>query len=440
MAALGMQGALEMQGLGTEQDLSASARKIAAAAQAGDADSMKRMALMLRCGMNEEVDEAAAQRYAGLRVAEQAQSADGLGFAWIAALADTCRREAPAQEIAADVFAQEEPHAFDEPKQEAQEQPVAQEAQQEAAGESFVKEAAGESEEEALQQNPEQRAEDAMQEETVTLDIEECKAPDQCVVSACPEQTQQADAMQAERFTPVEMQTPHTLPMDGTPGALQVREMEREEKKDGENRKTGRRPLIALIIAVILLLVFLIVFFFGRGSIKRDAADVPAAALTAAPTAEPVQEATEAPTAEPVQEATPTPTPTPTPAPTLAPAAVMEDIQHALVLGDPYTVMGYEKFVMYIGAEDGRITSVSAPMHDERAGAPFLTDQALSVLIGQPLSQAEMDAVAGATLTVNAVNSAIRMAAMLHGDLPQAATPAPHARTYACPYCTAAHD
>ena len=103
----------------------------------------------------------------------------------------------------------------------------------------------------------------------------------------------------------------------------------------------------------------------------------------------------------------------------------MVDIQQALVIGDPYTVKGYEKFVIYIGAENGRITSVSVPVHDELAGAPFLTDSALSVLVGQPLSQARVDVVSGATMTSNAVNTAIQMAAMFHGETVVMETPTP---------------
>ena len=71
--------------------------------------------------------------------------------------------------------------------------------------------------------------------------------------------------------------------------------------------------------------------------------------------------------------------------------------------------------MIYIGVENGKIQSISVPVHDELMGAPQLTDRALSVLIGQKLSQVRVDVVSGATMTSNAINNGLKMAAMMNG-------------------------
>ncbi len=85
--------------------------------------------------------------------------------------------------------------------------------------------------------------------------------------------------------------------------------------------------------------------------------------------------------------------------------------------GDPYTVRGMNKFTLYIEVTDGKIVSVHAIDNNETPGlgADLLTDEALSILSGQQLSTAEVDVKAGVTLTSNAINSAISMAAAANG-------------------------
>ena len=87
------------------------------------------------------------------------------------------------------------------------------------------------------------------------------------------------------------------------------------------------------------------------------------------------------------------------------------------VAGDPYTVKGMNKFTLYVEVEDGKIVSVSAPNNNETPGlgADMLTDDALSALIGAELATAQVDVKSGVTLTSNAINDALKQAAVANG-------------------------
>ena len=87
------------------------------------------------------------------------------------------------------------------------------------------------------------------------------------------------------------------------------------------------------------------------------------------------------------------------------------------VAGDPYTVKGMNKFTLYVEVEDGKIVSVSAPNNNETPGlgADMLTDDALSALIGAELATAQVDVKSGVTLTSDAINEALKQAAVANG-------------------------
>ena len=87
------------------------------------------------------------------------------------------------------------------------------------------------------------------------------------------------------------------------------------------------------------------------------------------------------------------------------------------VPADPYTVKGFDKFTINIAVQDGAIAAASVAAHNETPGlgADILTEDALSVLVGQNLADAQFDVKAGVTLTSNAINSAIKQAAAAHG-------------------------
>ena len=87
------------------------------------------------------------------------------------------------------------------------------------------------------------------------------------------------------------------------------------------------------------------------------------------------------------------------------------------VAGDPYTVKGMNKFTLYVEVEDGKIVSVSAPNNNETPGlgADMLTDDALSALVGAELATAQVDVKSGVTLTSNAINDALKQAAVANG-------------------------
>ena len=88
------------------------------------------------------------------------------------------------------------------------------------------------------------------------------------------------------------------------------------------------------------------------------------------------------------------------------------------VAGDPYTVKGMNKFTLYVEVKDGgKIASVSAPNNSETPGfgADMLTDEALSALVGEDLATAQIDVKSGVTLTSNAINAALKQAAIANG-------------------------
>ena len=88
------------------------------------------------------------------------------------------------------------------------------------------------------------------------------------------------------------------------------------------------------------------------------------------------------------------------------------------VAGDPYTVKGMNKFTLYVEVKDGgKIASVSAPNNSETPGfgADMLTDEALSALVGEDLATAHVDVKSGVTLTSNAINAALKQAAIANG-------------------------
>ena len=88
------------------------------------------------------------------------------------------------------------------------------------------------------------------------------------------------------------------------------------------------------------------------------------------------------------------------------------------VAGDPYTVKGMNKFTLYIEVKDGgKIASVSAPNNSETPGfgADMLTDEALSALVGEDLATAHVDVKSGVTLTSDAINAALKQAAIANG-------------------------
>ena len=104
--------------------------------------------------------------------------------------------------------------------------------------------------------------------------------------------------------------------------------------------------------------------------------------------------------------------------------------QTPAVAGDPYTVKGMYKFTMYVEVEDGKIVSVSAPDNTETAGfgAEILSDAALSALVGQDIATAQIDVKSGVTMTSNAINEALRQAAVANGFEPADATAAADAQ------------
>ena len=88
------------------------------------------------------------------------------------------------------------------------------------------------------------------------------------------------------------------------------------------------------------------------------------------------------------------------------------------VAGDPYTVKGMNKFTLYVEVNDGgKIASVSAPNNSETPGfgADMLTDEALSALVGEDLATAHVDVKSGVTLTSDAINAALKQAAIANG-------------------------
>ena len=130
-------------------------------------------------------------------------------------------------------------------------------------------------------------------------------------------------------------------------------------------------------------------------------------------TAEPAVEAT----AEPVVEATAEPVVEATAEPVAEPVADFD-----LSEGTVYTVKGFAEFSVIIKLdEEGRIVFVAVPEHSETPayGAAVLDNAAIfEALQGQFIGDAQVDAVGGATQTVNALNDALAQAAAAYGVEP----------------------
>ncbi|MBR5560200.1 MAG: hypothetical protein IKU73_02165 [Clostridia bacterium] len=244
-AALGMQGAMEMQGIGTVKNPDAGALRIAEAAQAGDADSIQRMILMVRRGVLPDMNEYIAAQYADRVVVERKESADGLGFAWIADLTEFMPPqpdpeidwnqpwEMPAQlvqeEMTQEVAEQAKPEALlpqDEEEEEEDDYLLPEELERLKAQE----------EEEALQQALTQPQElpqepiEFVQHEPEAFEPEAPVQPEpeayepEAPVQIEPETFEPEKPVQpkweATAFHPVEMDRPNAPSSDGTPGML----------------------------------------------------------------------------------------------------------------------------------------------------------------------------------------------------------------------------
>ena len=73
----------------------------------------------------------------------------------------------------------------------------------------------------------------------------------------------------------------------------------------------------------------------------------------------------------------------------------------------------FQSFKLEIGVADGKIASVKCIEHNETPGfgADILTDDALSVLVGQDAASAQIDVKAGVTMTSNGINDALKQVA-----------------------------
>ena len=122
-------------------------------------------------------------------------------------------------------------------------------------------------------------------------------------------------------------------------------------------------------------------------------------------------------TAEPAVEATAEPVVEATAEPVAEPVADFD-----LSEGTVYTVKGFAEFSVIIKLdEEGRIVFVAVPEHSETPayGAAVLDNAAIfEALQGQFIGDAQVDAVGGATQTVNALNDALAQAAAAYGVEP----------------------
>ena len=122
-------------------------------------------------------------------------------------------------------------------------------------------------------------------------------------------------------------------------------------------------------------------------------------------------------TAEPAVEATAEPVVEATAEPVAEPVADLD-----LSEGTVYTVKGFAEFSVIIKLdEEGRIVFVAVPEHSETPayGAAVLDNAAIfEALQGQFIGDAQVDAVGGATQTVNALNDALAQAAAACGVEP----------------------
>ena len=86
----------------------------------------------------------------------------------------------------------------------------------------------------------------------------------------------------------------------------------------------------------------------------------------------------------------------------------------AAAAADPvvYETKGFQAFKLAIDVVDGKIASVTCVEHNETPGfgADILTDEALSVLVGQDIATAQIDVKSGVTMTSNGINDALAQA------------------------------
>ena len=77
-----------------------------------------------------------------------------------------------------------------------------------------------------------------------------------------------------------------------------------------------------------------------------------------------------------------------------------------------YETKGFQAFKLEIAVENGKIASVTCVEHNETPGfgADMLTDEALSVLVGQDIATAQIDVKSGVTMTSNGINDALAQA------------------------------
>ena len=112
-------------------------------------------------------------------------------------------------------------------------------------------------------------------------------------------------------------------------------------------------------------------------------------------------------TAEPTVEATAEPAAEPTVA------------ENAAVEPTMYDVTGFAPFKVGIAVdENGKIVSVSVPENSETPGlgADLIADQSIfDALVGQDIATAQIDVKSGVTLTSNAINAALKQAAIANG-------------------------
>ena len=105
--------------------------------------------------------------------------------------------------------------------------------------------------------------------------------------------------------------------------------------------------------------------------------------------------------------------------PTAEPAAVPTVAENAAVELTMYDVTGFAPFKVGIAVdENGKIVSVSVPENSETPGlgADLIADQSIfDALVGQDIATAQIDVKSGVTLTSDAINAALKQAAIANG-------------------------
>ena len=81
-------------------------------------------------------------------------------------------------------------------------------------------------------------------------------------------------------------------------------------------------------------------------------------------------------------------------------------------VGDVYEVVGFQPMKVAVSVEGGKITSFEVVEHNETPGfGADVIEKGFEGLIGQEIGTASFDAVSGATMTSNAINDALKLAA-----------------------------